>query len=310
MKNPLLPIATVVLLLLMTATVQAQAINWDSVRADYVKKYQPQQMPAWLFPIIFKEGTGQRDTIYLGYDEGAKTWGIGNADTIFGEDWMIIDTTKFNAMWGEGIFNGDSIYKNLIVQNLSASISFYKGHLPLTMYWDREAFYSDSLPFADQSPAPRARGYLWYDQPLDPENVTDCNTDKPIILTDTITAGACYTSDSVKFISFGSGFGFMSLEVVAWKGFNYGVYVEPVKGESAISIYPNPVSNIVNVEIGKPGKYELNIFNIEGQQTMKKVINSDEHFHLHLSGFPSGIYLFEVINAQTGYAYYKKVIKK
>ena len=40
---------------------QAQAIDWDAVKDRYVEKHQPEELPDWLFPLIFKDSTGASD---------------------------------------------------------------------------------------------------------------------------------------------------------------------------------------------------------------------------------------------------------
>ncbi|MEN9521788.1 MAG: hypothetical protein RL065_165, partial [Bacteroidota bacterium] len=55
------------------------------------------KQPAWVFPLWFENGDGQKDTVYIGYDIHADTWnGIG-PDTIFGEKWQVINFNKFNV---------------------------------------------------------------------------------------------------------------------------------------------------------------------------------------------------------------------
>lgn len=76
----------------------AQPIDWEVVKDRYVEKYQPEEIPAWLFPIIFKDGTGARDTIYFGHDENATT--IFPSDTIFQEVFIPSDSSVFHAYWG------------------------------------------------------------------------------------------------------------------------------------------------------------------------------------------------------------------
>ena len=64
----------------------SDSINWQAVINDYYTKYQPQKSPAWLFPLIFEEGTGLRDTIYLGFDDEANI--LTSVDTLFKEGYL------------------------------------------------------------------------------------------------------------------------------------------------------------------------------------------------------------------------------
>ena len=75
------------------------------------------QQPAWVFPLFFEAGDGQKDTLYFCYDPTADDNGTGGHDTIFGEKWIKIDTSKFNvALWGVG--NTDSVRKIRVSPNL------------------------------------------------------------------------------------------------------------------------------------------------------------------------------------------------
>jgi len=122
------------------------------------------QQPAWVFPIYFEEGTGLKDTIYLGYDPNASPIHgpfPGSIDTVFGEDYELIDTSKFKVFWTSCC---DAIHDTVIRVDvapsgyLGGSIFFTKGVLPLTVKWDKSLFYSAILPYPDQSPAPYAEG--------------------------------------------------------------------------------------------------------------------------------------------------------
>ena len=92
-----------------------------------------QQQPAWIFPIYFEEGTGLKDTIYLGYDPAAKP--ILGIDTLFGEGFQVVDTSTFKAYFVKCC---DAIPDSLIRAEVSGegygpgySISFVNGVLPL-----------------------------------------------------------------------------------------------------------------------------------------------------------------------------------
>jgi len=243
------------------------------VRADYVKKYQPQKIPAWLFPIIFEEGGGQRDTIYLGYDEDASNQ-FGGADTMFGEYKEPLDSL-FHAYWGSLITN--KVIKNTVKETLYSgiSITFHKGHLPLTMWWDAEAFYSDSLPFADRDPAPRAQGQLWLsDYSLNPDSSSWCPPVDEMLLTDTFLHGGpapCWRTDSAIFQDFfnrpGYPAGLITLFIKPWQGLIAGV--QPgAAARPALKIYPNPVREqlyITSIGGQWAGMVQLKVSDVYGQ---------------------------------------------
>ncbi|MBK6730753.1 MAG: hypothetical protein IPG60_07235 [Bacteroidetes bacterium] len=62
------------------------------------------EQPAWVFPLWFEDGTGAKDTLYLGYDSEGQDYGYPQSDTVFAEYFNLIDTTKFNVYWSFHLF--------------------------------------------------------------------------------------------------------------------------------------------------------------------------------------------------------------
>ena len=161
------------------------------------------KQPAWVFPLYFQEGTGQRDTLFLGYAEDASYFYV--VDTKYGEIETPIDTTKFNVKWGGswycapnklcdsalkvnvGDASGGAGCPNCII---GGTFSFLNGFLPLKIWWNPNLFYSDSLPQPNQFPAPKVQGKLSWDLPmwLGP----GCSFQYPLLMTDSITGFDCY----------------------------------------------------------------------------------------------------------------------
>jgi hypothetical protein len=270
-------------------------------------------MPSWLFPLIFEEGGGQRDTLYLGYDPKA-TDNLLGPDTIFGEKLTYVDTNKFNAnvcwIWycGSGVLC-DTVSK-INISHLSnynqcggGSFEFQliNGTLPLTVYWDKAAFHSDSLPFADQSPAPRAEGLLLMSGVAEPEPHDDfgCGSfgDNPVLLTDTVTAsnGAmapCVRGDSIVFTELQN----LSLEIRGWSGRWVGIE-EKDKQSPKVQFSPNPFSSrtLLTINHYVPGKdnYELRLYNRAGQVVRHKTINNNSSI-IKKKSLSSGIYFYSI----------------
>jgi hypothetical protein len=73
MKTSMITLLLVVLAVVSKA--QVYTIPWAQVQPD------------WVFPLWFENGDGQKDTIYIGYDENAHGYLLqeNNPDTIFGE---------------------------------------------------------------------------------------------------------------------------------------------------------------------------------------------------------------------------------
>ena len=144
------------------------------------------QQPAWVFPIWFEDGAGQRDTIYIGHDPNAIS---GGPDTIFGEKWIVYDTNKFCVSADYKSVSGgpDSILKvNIHLFNPDGGsgfiIEFRNATWPLKMKFDVSLFYIDSLPFYQDSlnypdTLPRGYGEIWCSD-FDP-NFNNCSNDVP-----------------------------------------------------------------------------------------------------------------------------------
>lgn len=135
---------------------------------------QQYQQPQWLMPFYFQDANGDRDTIYIGYDPSANPtdWDI---DPLFGEKWIWIDTSVFNAyvmvypgFSGDGYITSDSVTKRTITSITHTIMGYYhplgfsftQGKFPITIKWDNELLNSPDLPvqdFPDISPRPRAR---------------------------------------------------------------------------------------------------------------------------------------------------------
>ncbi len=74
-----------------------------------------------------------------------------------------------------------------------------------------------------------------------------------------------------------------------------GQSITPVTG-FVVSIYPNPTSNLVNLNLDKSDIYQIQLFNLNGRLVLEETINgSTTNFDLQL--FPSGMYLLKVSNS-------------
>lgn len=322
----------VILICFSATTISAQPINWDSVRAAYVTKYQPQQIPAWLFPIIFEEGTGQRDTIYLGYDDNALKYGIPSKDTIFGEKYLPLDTSKFQVVWEEIL--GDKGIKVIVTPDsnfIGAGIQNYHSKFNLKMYWDKSLYYSDSLPFYRDSlnypdSLPKGLGDVecdnvdpYYDNcmiaaqfppfiiPADPEGYfSDSHFEicdfRPPNLSDPWYAGAspCIATDSI--VIFGdtsfqasTSPALMRLRFLVWKYASQAIGINANKlPNPGVHINPNPLHFFTTII--------LNGFSMGSDLTLevydlygrqvKSKFINSKTTYFYRGDLPNGIYLY------------------
>jgi hypothetical protein len=83
----------------------------------------------------------------------------------------------------------------------------------------------------------------------------------------------------------------------------YYVNVVPLNVEefenqnSLVKIYPNPVSNYLNINIDRriQGKFTFRLFFSNGKITEEKIFQENE-FKIDLLNYPRGIYIYEIIN--------------
>lgn len=69
------------------------------------------------------------------------------------------------------------------------------------------------------------------------------------------------------------------------------VGIDEVNQQSQFSIFPNPVSNTLNIT-GVETESKLEILNLQGQVLKQQIINSDQS--IDLQSFPTGIYLVKI----------------
>jgi hypothetical protein len=77
---------------------------------------------------------------------------------------------------------------------------------------------------------------------------------------------------------------------------------ENTEAQIAVSIYPNPAVNVLNVVIPMDKKYSLEIYNVTGQLVMKTELLNDQALNKHsidVSGFAAGAYLGTISNGKT-----------
>jgi len=246
----------------------AQAPNWDSVYVDYFTKYSVIDTPAWLFPMCFKNAFGEWDTCYFGHDLKATIFW----DTLFDEKLRGIDTANFNAFIEKPVLK-DSAVKNIIKNILSEptfSLNFTNGIMPLTMYWDNNAFYSDSLPYPDLDPDPRARAELWCSDG-NPFN-NNCPINSPLYLSDSSLNGGSFPELRIDSIYFdGNGIndepGTLLINI-----FPFDDPIDAIGEQSEsqnIDIFPNPTSNVLRIQSESNSPFNYRMYNLLGEQVLK-----------------------------------------
>ncbi len=130
--------------------------------AGYAQIPGARQQPQWAMPFFFEDANGEKDTVWIGYD--TKAMKLANGPDSNYEYFNNKDSGKFQAaLWTSynyplGSFD-DSTKKVEVTSDITnqIEIGFLNGKMPVTMKWVDSLLNSDSLPFPDISPRPRAR---------------------------------------------------------------------------------------------------------------------------------------------------------
>ncbi|HLG34018.1 MAG TPA: T9SS type A sorting domain-containing protein [Bacteroidia bacterium] len=273
------------------------------------------QQPKWSMALYFEEASGLKDTLYLGYDSVAD-YGHSLHDTIYNEKLIPVDTFDFHAKW---YFPGcstpplcDSIYKvnishlwfNYFPNTSISEIHFQNGNWPLRFSWDVSLFRSDSLPFPDQDPLPRAQGILYFAYSFcgvhENGNWLNCSsTNDNIVISDT-ASWFCRARDSITLLTaFGNPNtslmnGYFTFKVEAWTGLLLGE--NTIIGNNNILIYPNPCAGIIKISNGF-NPYEIFLYDVMGQE-VKSVISKTKNTEIDLSALSRGIYFLKINSAK------------
>jgi hypothetical protein len=263
-----------------------------------------QRDPQWLMPLYFRDANGDRDTVYFGYDPEAGIH-FEDADTLLGEDWIRIDTSRFNVYLlsypgypgGIGPLITDTVRKvDIRVTLVGAYIGFCKGKMPISMKWVDSLLYAPSCPFPDLSPRPRARidlncspqetAYLWCG-PADGDPLSLTNYPAPEIhypvMDSMFFNGSGYYSPA-------ESIGNLSLNLVA-HNHSY-VSLENTKSQN-ICIYPNPFTNELSIEYPGSAEYTVQIYSITGE-ILYQTSSKRSSFTIHLDHLRRGFYLISV----------------
>jgi len=301
-------------------SINAQPIDWDAVIDRYVEKYQPEEIPAWLFPIIFKDATGAMDTIYFGYDEEASA--AFPLDTIFSEIYVFADSSQFNAFWSKC---PPSLCDSLKILDINITgnnvlggyfLNFRNGLLPVTMYFDVTLLSDEALPLPDQSPNPRAQINIKNGWPFsawsDPNHTFPCDYHDPLLITDNSLMGEfCIYSDSIEFIAdpdiADTLIGF-SFRLLPWTGLN-PVSNKELENDLSLNIYPNPVNNELTIETDEDFIGKLILYDLFGNSVSNLDVSIIDRYTLQVGSVPSGIYLLYLNSENSQHTYKISIIK-
>lgn len=281
------------------------------------------QQPKWVFPVYAEDATGKKDTIYLAYQPGAIN--SPDSDPSYGEIWHpgVSDFSLSTYYW---ILPTDSCVKADVKDTNSGYWLFYtvtlsNAVMPVTFNWDISLLRSDSIPFPNQDPLPRAQ--LRVQRPIGSWTINNpmgnaCGSFSPdIIVSDTIDTNlcACYINvDSMIVFSAGNpGPGptasfFLYFIFEPWLGHEPGLGIAE-NYRPAISIYPNPVVDYFKID-GLPSGdlFDLIIYDGVGKKSFV-ASNFSANETINVSGLKTGIYFLCLQNRITKVRLFQKIVK-
>lgn len=81
--------------------------------------------------------------------------------------------------------------------------------------------------------------------------------------------------------------------------------------ELNVLIYPNPVKDVLNIEMnGEGGEHRIGIFDLNGKKQLEDIlfeVTNTKTFQVNISGLPKGIYILKIGNRLKGLT--KKIVK-
>ncbi|MDQ3192084.1 MAG: T9SS type A sorting domain-containing protein [Bacteroidota bacterium] len=267
------------------------------------------KQPAWAFPIWIEDGSGQKDSLYVGYDPSSSNqfggfyWSNppsneGAADTIFGEYWLTKPSSGFFTSIGSW---NDSISKiNITPEFASLNIILYNAIWPITIKYDVGLFYADTLPFTDTI---KPEGYAEF-HCIDswPDSDFNCFTQGPTYyLTDSTHNyfGSNWKVMPISFVLTGDNAttspNGMGIEIM-FKDF-YSllnqVSIKEITDENFFNLFPNPAKDVIIVEVVPEDSFNITILDYSGRTVLVKN-NLQNKSSVPIFILDSGIYFVKV----------------
>ena len=316
---------TIILILTLPLYMAAQpssAINWDEVIDRYIEKYQATEVPQWIFPIIFENGLNERDTFYIGYDPDINSTNFQN----YGNQYAEVDSSSFEVFLDECTTCDTLTVRDLMLKSSNPYFEYVPiriryGYYPVTMYYNSELFYSDSLmPFVSNTTAPNLQGEVWlvedhsrmgdWDENNSEWNFT-CPWLLPCIITDSVSwSGYQHFPDSLDIAAdVGSpaiGVTDIAISFKEWEGGNYSSLKESI-GYSEITIFPNPARDKLTIKMATENIDERNwkLINVSGKIISTGIFLSNTT-QIDISILKNGFYFLHVFSGNE--IFVKKII--
>jgi len=264
--------------------------------AILIKAQQP-----WRFHIAFEDGSGQRDTLWMIFDNNA-TIGI---DTLLGELTPQFDSTEFNVF----MQSYDTIYTkvraypySLYPYMTTGSIYSINYTYPVIIRWDTALFHAPYLPTSPtMNIAIIVGNYPFFMLPIDPT--------APYLHTiNMLTKDSLFCPEDLNGVQFPL-FGDQSLGFAVDHD-NYLYLVE--KKTERVLLYPNPANEYLLVSMENP-VISFCITDMTGNIVISEYFNSYqkmEAYKINCQDLCAGLYLIEITNFKNQKHYEKFIITK
>jgi len=258
----------------------------------------------WRFHIAFEDGTGQRDTLWMVFDNSATVEGV---DYLLGEGTPEYNPNAFNVF----MYNMDvdstkvKAYPYWIYPTVSTDEVFAINYTyPVIICWDTALFHAPYLPNNPPANPPMnvaiiEGGYqfkMWYDPTAPYFHTTNMFT-KDTVFCPEDTNGQTHVPlfGDLTFI------------------FGYDPYLSIGKlNAKNISIFPNPSSGQIKINCNDIIT-SYSISDISGKTVFYETLDSPgflENYEIPYQNLNSGMYIIRLINSQKQNHYEKFVIKK
>jgi hypothetical protein len=166
------------------------------------------------------------------------------------------------------------------------------------MRWDVNLFRSDSLPFPDQSPAPRAQAHVFFQGDASEPGSFCMSPGDPLLATDTAAFGGgfaiCIRKDSVIFTQLS----YLAIEIRPWTGMYLSVK-ENQKPAFQVQVFPNPFSSSAMLNITdseqNTSNYEIKIYDMLGKFILKDKI-TNRQLEIKRDNLSNGLFFYEISN--------------
>ena len=256
----------------------------------------------WRFHIAFEDGTGQRDTIWMVFDNSATVEGV---DYQLGEGTPEYNPNAFNVF----MYNMESDSTKIIAYPYSMCPYMFTGSIysinytyPIVIRWDTSLFHAQCLPI---NPALNIAiiigNYPFFMLPIYPT--------APYLHTiNMLTKDSIFCPEDFNGVQFPL-FGDQSLGFAVDHD-NY-LYLAENKIEG-IFLYPNPANEYLIVSMENP-IISYRITDITGNIVISEYFNSYrkmEAYKINCHDLCTGLYLMESTNYKNQKHYEKFVIKK